>query len=39
MIFDDNDDDIDMKELDIDEDNMPHTGRHSRRRGDDDEME
>ena len=39
MIFDDNDDDIDMKDLDIDEDNIPHTGRHSRRRevGDDGE--
>jgi hypothetical protein len=33
MIFDDNEDeDIDMKDLDIDEDNMPHTGQHSRRR-------
>ena len=33
MIFDENDDgDIDMKDLDIDEDNMPHTGQHSRRR-------
>jgi hypothetical protein len=37
MLFDDNDDDIDMKDLDIDDDNVPHTGRHSRRRelGDD----
>jgi hypothetical protein len=32
MIFDENDGDIDMKDLDIDEDNMPHTGQHSRRR-------
>jgi hypothetical protein len=32
MIFDENDGDIDMKDLDIDEENMPHTGQHSRRR-------
>jgi hypothetical protein len=33
MIFDENDDgDIDMKDLDIDEENMPQTGQHSRRR-------
>jgi hypothetical protein len=37
MIFDENDGDIDMKELDIDEDQMPHSGRHSRRRDQNDE--
>ena len=32
MIFEDPDGDIDMKDLDIDGDYIPHSGMHSRRR-------
>lgn len=32
MIFEDPDGDIDMKDLDIDGDYIPHSGLHSRRR-------
>ena len=32
MIFEDPDGDIDMKDLDIDGDYVPHSGHHSRRR-------